>query len=262
MSRIEFSKWHGLGNDFVVIDSRHQPVRVDGVLCRKLADRRRGVGCDQVMLIEQGDQGQGLLAAYRIFNTDGSAAEQCGNGARCVGRYLAPESDGPFKMSSPAGVVEVEANARDVSVSLPAPNAVRAERLNLNGDCFDAVLVDLGNPHGVIAVDDVGATPLDRLGKCAQGNDAFERGVNLGIYQLIEPGCIRLRVYERGVGETPACGSGACAAAVAARHNGHTSIHTVVHLPGGTLVIDWHGEGHALTMTGPAQHVFDGVIEL
>lgn len=262
MSTVSFSKWHGLGNDFVIIDARQQTVAINRRLCQRLADRRRGIGCDQLLIIEHA-QPSSLLAAYRIFNTDGSSAEQCGNGARCVGRYLAGQSgQTAFSMASPAGAVEVLVGAEQVTVSLPPPRQLEVISLALAGQIFTAARVDLGNPHAVIEVPDVDAVDLDLLGREAQRSEPFKDGVNLGVFQSLTPTRIKLRVYERGVGETPACGSGACAAALAAGGCGPALASTCVDLPGGTLVIDWAGEGHALIMSGAAEHVFDGTVEI
>lgn len=270
---LRFSKMHGAGNDFVMLDLRDGRPPPDAALASALADRHTGVGCDQIITIEPA-RSPGTVAAYRIWNADGSAAQQCGNGARCVAAWLVRAgavSGDRFQLDSPAGPIDV-AVLPDGRYSLlmgrpvfapariPLLAADEADEYVLalpQGEiCFGAV--SMGNPHAVIEVDDVDAADVAGLGAVLQARPVFPESVNVGFAQVLAPDRIRLRVYERGVGETLACGSGACAAVVSLIRRGRTARTVGVDLPGGRLDIDWPAEDAPVRMTGPAAFVFEG----
>ena len=274
--RLRFSKMHGIGNDFVVADATRSPLPDAGQV-RRLADRREGVGCDQVLMaVRPADPGHDLGVA--IFNADGSRAEQCGNGMRCMAvfareRGLVAADEIAFE--TPGG--RVDASIRDggtVSVRMGVPRLDPHEvpiasvcraltyRLDIGGEEVRFAAVSMGNPHAVIRVPDVGVASVARLGAALQSHPFFPEGVNVGFAEPLARDRLRLRVFERGVGETRACGSGACAAVVAGRLSGELDADTRVDLPGGALEIRWAGEGEAVWMTGPTAWVFDAEIEL
>ena len=274
---MRFSKMHGAGNDFVVLDLRDGREPPSPTLCRALADRHTGVGCDQILTIETAGT-PGVVARYGIFNADGSRAGQCGNGARCVAAWLRRDAAqrgaalaDRFDVESPAGrhAVEFTADGR-VRLDMGRPGFEPA-RIPLAGfasadDCVLAVegddvtfsAVSMGNPHAVVRVDDAAAAAVERLGPALQRDAAFPDSVNVGFVEVVDRGHVRLRVYERGVGETLACGSGACAAAVVAMRHGWVDRGVDVDLPGGTLHIDWPDDAASIAMTGPAAFVFEG----
>ena len=273
----QFTKMQGLGNDFVLLDARHRALLPTPAQLRQLADRRYGVGCDQVLLIDAPTL-PGATVRYRVFNADGSPAQHCGNGVRCVARYLA-RHDG-----LPAGSLRVEIGGRDYELQLTADGMVRvdmgepdfapaalplrvaapAERYPFvfEGAPWQFGAVSMGNPHAVFEVPDVAAAPVGTLGPTLQADAMFPERVNVGFMQVLDERQIRLRVFERGAGETPACGTGACAAVAVGRVWGRLGPQVSVHLTGGELLIDWPGPGHRLWMSGPALSVFDGEIEL
>jgi diaminopimelate epimerase len=274
---LRFTKMHGLGNDFVVLDLITQSVRVDAPLIRFLADRHRGIGCDQVLVVEPPtDPDMDFL--YRIYNQDGSEAQQCGNGARCVAKFIRDRRlsakrrlrvetlGGPISMSCGKG------NVVTVSMGIPrlAPQEIpfTAARqatvytLEACGQPVEISAVSMGNPHAVLVVDDVETAPVATLGPALEQHRDFPERTNVGFMQVLDRGEVRLRVFERGAGETMACGSGACAAVVAGRIRGLLDERVRVHLPGGFLQIEWRGEGEPLMMTGPATTVFEGQIAL
>lgn len=267
-----FSKMHGAGNDFAVLDCRTSPALPEAETLRRMGDRHFGIGFDQLLTIER-PRSPGAVAAYRIVNQDGSFAQQCGNGARCVAHWLVSEgvadADG-FVLDSPSGPIQVRRvgglYALDMGFPRFAPEDVplsaeteadvyhyRHEGLDL---AFSAL--SMGNPHAVILVDGVADAPVELWGRILQSAPVFPEGVNVGFAQRLDDASIRLRVYERGVGETLACGSGACAAAVALIRRGLLKRRVAVHLPGGTLMIDWPHAAAGVTMTGPAERVFEG----
>ena len=273
---MRFSKMHGAGNDFVVLDLRDGREPPSPALCRALADRHTGVGCDQILTIEPMST-PGVVARYGIFNADGSRAGQCGNGARCVAAWLrrdatargAPLPD-RFDVESPAGRHAVAFTADDrVRLDMGRPDFEPA-RIPLAGfAAADGVLrvdggelafsaVSMGNPHAVIRVDDVARAAVERIGPALQRDAAFPDSVNVGFAEIVDRRHLRLRVYERGVGETLACGSGACAAAAVAMRRGWADRGVDVDLPGGTLHIDWPDDAASIAMTGPAAFVFEG----
>lgn len=271
---MRFTKMHGAGNDFVVLDLRDGRPPPSPELCRALADRRKGVGCDQILTIKP-PRSEGAVARYRIWNADGLPARQCGNGARCVAAWLLRDgaARGPaFRIDSPAGSHEVTVlgdGRLQVVLGVPdfEPRAIPLAGYAAPREAYEARpggvpvefgAVSMGNPHAVIEVEDVGSAPLERLGPALQQSGAFPDSANVGFVQVLDRGRVRLRVHERGVGETLACGSGACAAAVVLMQRRRIGREVDVELPGGTLHIAWPGEGHPVTMAGPAAFVFEG----
>lgn len=271
---LRFSKMHGLGNDFVIVDCRERPLALDVQAIRTLGDRHFGVGFDQLLTIERARDAR-CAFAYGIWNTDGSAARQCGNGVRCVARWLVRDgalaASGPQQLESPSGPIAVEllADGRvraDMGEPRFAPSAIPllAERerdrydIDVVGNDLEIGAVSIGNPHAVVVVDDVAAAPVEALGPQIEHADAFPERCNVGFVERRSRNAVRLRVWERGVGETLACGSGACAAVAVLRKRGEVDNEVAVALPGGTLDIRWSGPGETLWMTGPATFVFEG----
>ena len=275
--RLAFTKMHGLGNDFIVFDApRHEDVPSPAVL-RRLADRRTGIGYDQALVLEP-PRRAGTDVYYRIFNADGSEVEQCGNGARCIARLVASRlgaGDRPLAMDSPAGEVEARMlpDGR-VSVRMAVPDFSPAAlpfvadreapsyRVELPGGPVEFGAVSMGNPHAVIRVRSVADAPVDSVGPALENHARFPRRVNVGFLEIVAPDHVRLRVYERGAGETLACGTGACAAVAVGRRHGPLAEQVRVDLPGGTLVVRWPGPGEPVWLTGPAETAFDGHVEL
>ena len=274
VARLRFSKMHGAGNDFVVIDLRDGTPSPDAALCRALADRHAGVGCDQILTIEA-PRTATAAASYRIWNADGSAAQQCGNGARCVAAWLRRDRSAGrhgFDLDSPAGVHAVEVLDEDtfrIAMGVPqfAPAAipllghVEAQdqyALDIDGRPVRFGAASMGNPHALLEVDDIDAAPVAALGAALQRDAAFPQSVNVGFAQVEARDRIRLRVYERGVGETLACGSGACAAAAMLMRRGRVDREVTVSLPGGDLRIAWPDDTAPILMAGPATFVFEG----
>lgn len=267
----------GLGNDFVLVDARTRPFALSAAQIARLADRRYGVGCDQVLVLEAPTLPE-ATARYRVFNQDGSAAEHCGNGVRCVARYLAAH-DAPaarrlrieidrrtfeLRLCGDASV-EVEMGEPcfvPSAIPLATPAAADLYELEFDGRHWSFGAVSVGNPHAVFEVPEVDHAPVATLGASLQAHPLFPARVNVGFMQVLDPGHIRLRVFERGVGETPACGTGACAAVAVGRQRGRLAAEVQVELRGGTLDITWEGPGHGLRMRGPAAPVFTGTIEL
>ena len=272
-SGMRFTKMHGAGNDFVVLDLRDGRPPPSPQLCRALADRHAGVGCDQILTIEPA-RSPSAVASYRIWNADGSTGAQCGNGARCVAAWLRRDgaAGAAFVLDSPAGSHRVELLEEGrVRVAMGEPDFDPAAIplagfsapadpyvLDLGGMPVEFGAVSMGNPHAVIEVDDVDRAPVERLGPALQQGGAFPNSANIGFAQVLGQGRVRLRVFERGVGETLACGSGACAAAAVLMRRGRVAREVDVQLPGGTLHIAWPGAGQPMTMAGPAAFVFEG----
>lgn len=273
---------HGAGNDFVVLDLRDDAPLAARLsddatdLCRALADRHTGVGCDQILTIEA-PRGMGVLARYRIWNSDGSPSQQCGNGARCVAAWLVRHGSAAreeFKLESPAGTHAVERigddrYAIDMGMAQFTPQAIPLQgfvdaqdeyAVEIDGEPVRFGAVSLGNPHAVIEVLDVDAAAVAKIGAALQQDPVFPESANIGFAEVVSRDRIRLRVYERGVGETLACGSGACAAvAVLSRRGRVGSEHgVIVSLPGGELHIHYDPHSGNVRMTGPATFVFDG----
>lgn len=270
---LRFSKMHGLGNDFVVVDCRDAPLALDVAAIRRLGDRHFGVGFDQLLTIERARDAT-CSFAYGIWNTDGSRAGQCGNGVRCVARWLVRAGAigaGMTRLESPSGAVAVEVLADgDVRVDMGeprfAPDAIPL-RATCEADAYDVDVagrdvrigaVSMGNPHALVEVADVDAAPVAVLGPQIEHADAFPQRCNVGFAQVLSRGAVRLRVWERGVGETLACGSGACAAVAVLRRRAKLDVEVRVALPGGELGVHWEGPGHPVWMTGPAAFVFEG----
>ncbi len=268
---------HGLGNDFVVIDAINQNINLTTEQIRFIADRNFGVGCDQLLLVENPTQAN-VDFRYRIFNADGGEVEQCGNGVRCFARFVHNQkltSKDRIAVETNSGIVypQVEASGL-VTVDMGVPNFApavlpfTAEQqqtsylLNVNNDELTIGAVSMGNPHAVCIVDDIDNGSVEKYGLAISTHQRFPQGVNAGFMQIINAGHIKLRVHERGSGETLACGTGACAAAVVGRLWQKLDDTVQVDLPGGSLTIRWQGEGEPVWMTGPATHVFEGSIEL
>jgi diaminopimelate epimerase len=261
---MRFHKMHGLGNDFVVIDARREPVAIDARVAATLADRRTGIGCDQLILLERSDAAD---LRMRIFNADGGEVGACGNAARCV-TLLA---GGAPTIETGGGIIRGEANGSGASVDMGAPRfgwdqiplayAIDTAALPVGWDDLQQPFaVNVGNPHIIFFVGDVDAVELDRLGPLIETDPLFPERVNVNVAS-IEGDAIRLRVWERGAGLTQACGTGACATAVAAIVTGRARSPVDVRLPGGMLRIEWQ-RGETIRMTGPATHVFTGEIDL
>ncbi|AGA91952.1 diaminopimelate epimerase [Thioflavicoccus mobilis 8321] len=272
-----FTKMHGLGNDFVVLDSVRQSLELAPAQIRALADRHFGIGCDQVLVVEP-PRRPGADFFYRIFNADGSESGQCGNGARCFARFVRDQGltdkerltvdtrDGTLELAFlPDGQVRVDMGAPRLEPrEIPFIAAARAGVyvLPLATETLAIGAVSLGNPHAVTLVEDVDSAPVAELGPQVARHPDFPEGVNVGFLQVLAADLVRLRVFERGVGETLACGSGACAAVVCARLWGLLDERVQVELPGGTLTIEWAGGTAPVWMTGPAVRVFEGEIAL
>ncbi|RDH82615.1 MAG: diaminopimelate epimerase [endosymbiont of Galathealinum brachiosum] len=274
---IQFTKMHGLGNDFVVIDGINQDVNLTSEQIRFIADRRFGVGCDQLLLVEKPQAAQAEFR-YRIFNADGGEVEQCGNGARCFAKFvidkgLTVNREIPVETSSGLIVLVLESNG-EITVnmgvpgfepeSLPFISDIQAAEYDLqtSAGCLSIAAVSMGNPHAVLEVESVDDAPVEALGSEIENHPRFPKRVNVGFMQVVSSNSIRLRVYERGAAETLACGTGACAAVAAGRLQGKLAESVKVSLPGGELVIRWAGKNEPLYMTGPATHVFEGKISL
>jgi diaminopimelate epimerase len=272
--KLSFTKMNGAGNDVMILPwpSAHVPPAPE--LVRRWGDRRRGVGFDQLLLVDSEHPTAGD-ASYRVFNADGGEVEQCGNGVRCLARYLAPRLGADLKLVSPAGTIAARVESPDrVSVNLGVPDFRPAAlpftateerdryRLEVAGRTVEFGAVSMGNPHAVIAVDSVATAPVETLGPALQAHASFPRSVNVGFMERLDGGRIRLRVFERGVGETLACGTGAAAAVAVGRRWGSLSEHVAVELPGGTLEVNWPGPGAPLWQTGPTTAVYEGYIEL
>lgn len=274
---MQFSKMHGLGNDFVVIDGVTQNIFFTSEMIQRLADRHRGIGFDQLLIVEP-PYDPDLDFHYRIFNSDGSEVSQCGNGARCFARFV---------------TLKGMTNKKDISVSTQKGNMILSVKDDeqvcvnmgepiwepskipfiankfeknyiLRTDIQTALcgVVSMGNPHCVVQVDDIQHVNVEQLGPLLENHERFPERVNAGFMQIINRNHIKLRVYERGAGETQACGSGACAAAAVGIMQGLLDKSVQVDLPGGSLLIEWKGVGHPLYMTGDATHVYDGYIHL
>ena len=275
---VNFSKMHGLGNDFMVVDtiSQHAYLRTEQI--KRLADRHKGIGFDQLLLVEPPGRPD-VDFRYRIFNADGSEVEQCGNGARCFARFVR------YKHLTEKDEIIVETAKGVITLNLVEGERVRVDMgepilepaqipfqadtrssvytLSLNDqESVQLGAVSMGNPHAVILVDDVKTAPVETWGPILESHPRFPEKVNVGFMQVVHSQFIQLRVFERGVGETQACGTGACAAVVSGRLRGLLDKQVEVRLPGGNLIITWEGEGHPVIMEGTATHVFDGVVRV
>lgn len=275
--RLKFTKMQGLGNDFVVLDLVSQRCNLRARHIRKLADRRLGIGCDQVLIVEP-PQDPDVDFRYRIFNADGREVEQCGNGARCVARFVRDRrlthrnrisvetAGGPMHLKVRKDKqVEVDMGPprfEPADIPFDAPERAATYPLEADGRELEISALSIGNPHAVMLVDNVDTAPVEALGPLIESHTRFPAQVNAGFMQVISRNEIRVRVYERGVGETRACGSGACAAVVAGRIRDLLDERVTVHLTGGDLEISWAGESQAVMMTGPATRVFEGSIQI
>ncbi len=273
-----FTKMHGLGNDFVVVDATAQPFQPDAALLARLGDRRFGVGCDQILVVDPAPSAD-VDFGYRIYNADGSQVGQCGNGARCLARYVADHglsSKRRLKVRTTTASLELSLlDDGEVTVDMGAPRFAPAAiplAAPASASHYEAELADgsrlrfgaagMGNPHAVILVDDVDAAEVERIGPLLQRHPLFPESVNVGFLQIIDARHARLRVYERGAGETLACGSGACAAFAVARRWGLLEARAELALRGGVLTLEWAGSDQApVLMTGPAMTVFEGRFE-
>jgi diaminopimelate epimerase len=274
---LRFTKMHGLGNDFMVVDAISQPFRLRPEMIRELANRNFGIGFDQLLVVEP----PGLPDVdfrYRIFNADGSEVEQCGNGARCFARFVRDQrltNKKVIRVQTAKGVIELRVG-RDgmvmVNMGVPElnPPAIpfAADRrkdvytVDVDGQTVELTAVSMGNPHGVLIVDDVDTAPVETLGPRLERHPRFPARANIGFLQVLDRSHGRLRVFERGSGETLACGSGACAAVVAGCLRGLFDNRVELELRGGKLVIEWQGEGTPVMMEGPATSVFEGQLRL
>jgi diaminopimelate epimerase len=283
--KLRFSKMHGAGNDFVVLDATREPLTLSPAQYRFLADRRFGVGADQILIVEPGDAAQGTDFTYRIMNADGGEVEQCGNGARCFARFVHDtglSSKTRLRVQTMKAIIEpqLQLDGR-VTVDMGAPFLVPAEvpfdtsgltpkmlngcelwTIELANHPVDVAVVSMGNPHAVMRVDSTEHAPVEEVGPQVESHVRFPRRVNAGFMEVVSRSHIKLRVYERGAGETLACGSGACAAVVAGIRLGWLDETVDVDALGGRLSISWAGPGHHVMMTGPATQVFSGEIEV
>jgi diaminopimelate epimerase len=275
--RIEFLKMQGLGNDFLVFDAPATDTKLDSSKLRALADRHTGVGFDQALMLETPRDAQ-TRVFYRIFNSDGTEVEQCGNGARCIASLLfarAPNLGRELLMGSPGG--RVRAHVREdgtVSVEMGVPNfdpralpmdadaEAPTYSLRVDGADIEIGAVSMGNPHAVLQVDDVKTAPLERIGPSIERHPRFPKRTNVGFMEIVGRGHVRLRVFERGVGETLACGTGACGAVAVGRRRGLLDESVRVDLPGGTATVRWAEGSEPVWLTGPATTVFSGSIEI
>ncbi|MFC1684968.1 diaminopimelate epimerase [Pseudomonadota bacterium] len=274
---LDFTKMQGLGNDFVVFSAIDQQVDLTAEQIRFIADRRFGIGCDQVLLVEP-PRSETTDFYYRIFNADGSEVEQCGNGARCFARFVRDHG------LSAEDVLRVGTYSGDIALYLEDDGLVRVDMgvpvlepshipfeapaqaitypIEVDGEKLHIAAVSMGNPHGVLQVEEIKGAPVARFGPLLERHPRFPQRVNVGFMAVRDAGHIDLRVFERGAGETLACGSGACAAVVAGRLQGLLDERVEVSLPGGKLVISWVGNGNPVWMSGPAVRVYEGRIEL
>ena len=274
---LKFTKMHGAGNDFVVLDGVRQKIELSPEQLRLLADRHFGVGCDQILLVEKAQRAEADFR-YRIFNADGGEVEQCGNGARCFVRFVHDQKlthKREIVVETRSGLItpRLEDDGR-VTVNMGAPifdavlipfdggSGAASEPLDVAGETLQISALSMGNPHAVQVVADVERAPVEKLGPLIERHPRFPNRVNAGFMQIMDRQHIRLRVYERGSGETLSCGTGACAAVVAGIRRGLLDSTVNVATHGGALVIVWAGEGQPVLMTGPAITVFAGEINL
>jgi diaminopimelate epimerase len=276
--RIDFTKMHGVGNDFVVFDASPGRPMLTAEQFRRLADRHTGIGYDQALVLEPPRRGN-TSVFYRIFNSDGDEVEQCGNGARCIAALLhrrgRAATTGAITMDSPAGLIYAHVlrdNLVSVDMGVPnfdppalpfeAPAEMDSYPLALPDQTLTIGAVSMGNPHAVLEVDVVDRAPVETLGPAIEGHMRFPKRVNAGFMEIVGPDHIRLRVYERGAGETLACGTGACAAVAVGRRRGRLNSEVSVHVRGGELRVNWGGPGEHIWLTGPAEISFEGHVEV
>ncbi len=275
---LQFTKMHGLGNDFVVLDFTDEVLPLSANQAAHIADRNFGVGCDQILIVERSQRGD-VDFKYRILNADGSEVGQCGNGARCFVRYVHDKGlteknpitvetlTGEMTLTSDikTGLVTVDMGAprfEPKDIPLDAQERTPSYYVDLDGKTHEFSALSMGNPHAVLLVDDVLTAPVLELGSKLENHPIFPERANIGFMQINSRNDISLRVFERGSGETIACGSGTCAAVVAGIQLGLLDNEVTAHLTGGDLTIQWAGEGASVMMTGPAQTSFEGVLTL
>jgi diaminopimelate epimerase len=275
--QLEFTKMHGLGNDFIVINAINQSVSLTREQVRLLADRHFGIGCDQLLLVEAATSSEADFR-YRIYNANGGEVGQCGNGARCFMRFVYDQglSDKTeLRVETASGPLQlIRENDGQITVNMGIPRLQPGEipfdapafatryPLDVAGHQLEIAVISMGNPHAVLLVDDINSAPLAELGPAIESHPRVPERVNAGFMQIVDRQTIRVRVYERGAGETLACGSGACAAVVAGRLREQLDACVKVFLNGGELMVSWQGEGGPVMMTGPATTVYQGHIEL
>lgn len=275
--KVRFTKMHGAGNDFVVIDNVRQSLHLSPGQIRRLANRQRGIGCDQVLIVSPPDCPDADFR-YHIFNADGSEAGQCGNGARCFARFVREQrlsSKSHLKVQVPNGLMQLETEtdgriSAEMGIPIFTPTAVPfttdQEQLEYTINALDTSVtigvLSMGNPHAVLAVDDIHKAPVASLGAAIEQHPQFGDRVNVGFMQILSRDEIKLRVFERGAGETLACGTGACAAVVHGIRKNLLNNAVTVHLPGGKLSVGWDGDGSAAWLSGPTASVFEGTINL
>ncbi|WP_020192437.1 diaminopimelate epimerase [Pseudomonas putida] len=274
---LRFTKMHGLGNDFMVLDLVSQHAHIQPKHAKQWGDRHTGVGFDQLLIVEAPNNPE-VDFRYRIFNADGSEVEQCGNGARCFARFVLDKrltAKKRIRVETKSGIIVLDVqNDGQVSVDMGPPRFIPAEipfvadaqalsyPLEVDGQLYSIAAVSMGNPHAVLRVDDVQTAPVHELGPKIENHPRFPQRVNAGFIQVIDRHRANLRVWERGAGETQACGTGACAAAVAAISQGWMDSPVSLDLPGGRLHIEWAGPGKPVMMTGPAVRVYEGQVRL
>jgi diaminopimelate epimerase len=274
---VAFTKMHGLGNDFVVFDATHKPIDLTAEQIRWIARRRFGVGCDQVLVLEPG-RGPGVDFSFRIFNADGGEVGQCGNGVRCLARFVRDRGltdKSEIRLQSLESIVALtlqDNGAVTADMGIPefepgripfaAPRRQVVYDLDIGGTRLQIGVLALGNPHAVQVVDELKDVVVASQGPLVENHPRFPERVNAGFMQVLDRQHIRLRVHERGVGETLACGSGACAAVVSGRQRGLLADTVEVALPGGTLEVAWAGEGKPVLLTGPTATTYQGTIDL
>jgi diaminopimelate epimerase len=275
--RIEFTKMHGSGNDFIVFDAPDARAVPPAEILRQLSDRHTGIGFDQALMLER-PRRPDTVVFYRIFNSDGAEVEQCGNGARCIAALLHRRGQAPsgaITMDSPAGLVHARINSPSVvavdmgipcfeprSLPFDAPETAGTYVLEVAGQNLSIGAVSMGNPHAVVTVDSIEAAPVASLGPAIESHPRFANRVNAGFVQIIDRSHVRLRVYERGAGETLACGTGACAAVAVERSRGLLDSSVHVSVRGGELRVNWDGPGEHIWLTGPAAVSFEGHVEV
>ena len=274
---LHFTKMHGLGNDFMVVDMVSQNVRLPSEKIRRLADRRFGIGFDQLLMVEAPTHPD-MDFRYRIFNADGSEVEQCGNGARCFAKFVRDKKligRDCINVQTAGGNIQLNIQSNGevvVDVGLPrlepeqipfnAETRALTYTVQVDDQDYEISAISMGNPHAVLLVDNLKDAPVESLGAQLENHEDFPNKTNVGFMQVIASDEISLRVFERGAGETMACGTGACAAVVAGRMQGLLEETVKVHLPGGTLTINWPGEGRPVMMTGTATRVYEGYTRL
>lgn len=273
--KLRFTKMHGASNDFVVINALASPFSLSSETIQQLAHRQTGIGFDQLLVVEPSTVAD---FKYRIFNADGGEVAQCGNGARCFARFVVDQkltNKQSISVETASGIIhptltkdgqvtvdmgEPRFNPQDIPFNVSAPSTLY--QIEAAGKHLEIAALSMGNPHAVLIVDEVDTAPVSTLGPALESHQAFPEHVNVGFMQIVDRHTIHLRVYERGSGETLACGTGACAAVVAGLQQGLLTTPVTVHARGGTLVIDWQGKNHPVMMTGPADTVFTGEITL